>query len=128
MTSEPAHVLTLLSDTGRTVADPSQDVRGLAVRDVSGESLGMVDDLLVDADADRVRMLRITHGGLLGFGAEVSLLPIEAMTKLDEDELVVDQTRDRVASAPVYDPELTDQSGYYDHLYGYYGYVPYWMP
>jgi len=128
MTSEPAHILTLLSDTGRTVADPSQDVRGLAVRDVSGESLGTVDDLLVDADADRVRMLRITHGGLLGFGAEVYLLPIEAVTKLGEDEVVVDQTRDRVASAPVYDPDLGDQTGYYNNLYGYYGYAPYWMP
>lgn len=128
MTTEPAHVLTMLSDTGRTIADPSQDVRGLTVRDVSGESLGTVDDLLVDADVDRVRMLRIKHGGLLGFGAEVSLLPIEAVTRLGEDEVVVDQTRDRVASAPIYDPDLGDQSGYYNNLYGYYGYAPYWMP
>lgn len=128
MTDEPTRVLTLLSDTGRTVADPAQDVRGLAVRDVSGESLGTVDDLLVDAEADQVRMLRITHGGLLGFGAAISLLPIEAVTRLGEDEVVVDQTRDRVASAPVYDPDLGDQTGYYDDLYGYYGYAAHWMP
>lgn len=103
-------------------------MRGLTVRDVSGESSGTVADLVVDVESDRVRMLRITHGGLLGFGAEVSLLPVEAVTRLAEDEVVVDQTRDRVASAPVYDPELEDQTGFYDSLYGYYGYAPYWVP
>lgn len=128
MADRPARALITLSDTGRTVADPAQDVRGLTVRDASGEELGTVEDLLVDADADQVRMLRITHGGLLGIGAEKILLPVEAVSRLTGDEVVVDQSRDRISSAPVYDPDLADQTSYYGDLYGYYGYTPYWAP
>ncbi|PRY10060.1 PRC-barrel domain-containing protein [Kineococcus rhizosphaerae] len=128
MSDERARILTGLSDSGRTVADPAQDVRGLTVRDTSGEELGKVADLMVDAEADQVRMLRIEHGGLLGIGAETLLLPVEAVVTIADDEVIVDQTRDRVASAPAYEPELADQTGYYDNLYGYYGYTPYWAP
>lgn len=128
MTDERARALVALSDTGRTVADPAQDVRGRTVRDASGEELGTVDDLLVDAEADQVRMLRITYGGLLGIGAEKVFLPVEAVSRLADDEVVVDQSRDRITSAPAYDPDLADQTGYYGDLYGYYGYTPYWAP
>lgn len=128
MADRPARALITLSDTGRTVADPAQDVRGRTVRDASGEELGTVEDLLVDAEADQVRMLRITHGGLLGIGAETIVLPVEAVSRLTGDEVVVDQSRDRITSAPAYDPDLADQMSYYGDLYGYYGYTPYWAP
>jgi len=42
--------------------------------------------------------------------------------------VVVDQTRERIAGSPAYDPDLTYDQGYYGGLYGYYGYAPYWGP
>ena len=118
--------LRALGDTGRTVADPAEDIRGLKVRDGTGDDLGTVDELLVDERTMRVHFLRVTHGGILGFGASASLVPVEAVTRIDEDTVDVDVDRQRVAGAPAYDPEMTDEHSYYDSLYGFYGWTPYW--
>ena len=125
-TSSPA-TLIRLSDTGQTVAEPEQDVRGRAVRDRDGEDLGKVDDLLIDEREHRVRFLRVEHGGILGFGTTPSFVPVEAITRIDDD-VHVDRARDVVADAPRYDPELADDTAYYNDLYGYYGYAPFWGP
>ncbi|WP_337061007.1 PRC-barrel domain-containing protein [Kineococcus sp. G2] len=126
--SRPADVLVRLSDSGSTVADPAEDVRGRRVVDGAGAELGTVDDLLVDRDEKHVRLLRLKHGGVLGIGAEVSFVPVEAVTGVGEDEVRVDLDRDRLAGAPRYDPDLADQSEFYGALYGYYGYAPFWGP
>jgi sporulation protein YlmC with PRC-barrel domain len=123
----PNTVLVNLSDTEQTVADPGQDVRGKHVKDSDGTDVGTVDDLLIDAEEGRVRFLRVTHGGILGFGATPSFVPVEAVTRVTEDEVLIDQSSDRISKAPRYDPELVDQTGYYTDVYGYYGYPPFWM-
>lgn len=130
MTERPAVTLNALKDTGLTVADPRDDVRGRMVRDASGDELGTVDDLVVDASDDdaRVRLLLVKHGGLLGLGAEVTYVPVEAVTGVDDDEVRIDQSRDRVADAPRYDPELASDDQFYGSVYGYYGYAPFWAP
>lgn len=56
-----------------------------------------------------------------------SLIPVEAITKIGDKVVTVNQTRERVVGAPVYDPSLVDDR-YYDSLYGYYGWAPYWGP
>ncbi len=40
--------------------------------------------------------------------------------------MFVDQSRERVASAPGYTPELVDDRPYHASIYDYYGYAPYW--
>ncbi|WP_432509394.1 PRC-barrel domain-containing protein [Kineococcus auxinigenes] len=126
--THPAGVLVRLGDTTGTVADPAEDVRGRRVLDGAGAELGTVDDLLVDGEQQRVRMLRLKHGGVLGIGAEVSFVPVEAITATTDEEVRVDLDRERVSGAPRYDPDLADQSEFYDSLYGYYGYTPFWGP
>jgi len=121
-----AATLVRLGDSGRTVADPAEDVRGRKVKDRTGEDLGTVEDLLVDADAGKVRFLRVEHGGILGFGATPSFIPVDAVSRVTDDEVVIDRSREDVAGAPEYDPDLVDQSEYYENLYGHYGYPPFW--
>jgi sporulation protein YlmC with PRC-barrel domain len=123
--SNPA-TLTRLADTGRTVADPAEDIRGMKVVDTTGEDLGKVDDLLVDRETERVHVLRVEHGGILGFGATPTFVPVEAVTRVDEDTVHIDRSREQVAGAPAYDPDLADETTYYDTLYGYFGYTPFW--
>lgn len=118
--------LTKLSDSDLTLSDPTEDVRGRTVRDRDGDDLGKVDDLLVDADEHRVRFLRVEHGGILGFGATPTFIPVDAVAAVNDDEVVVNESRDRVAQSPRYDPDLVDQQEYYGDLYGYYGYPPFW--
>lgn len=124
---EHAHELTLLVDTGKTVADPDEDIRGWTVVDNTGEEIGSVDELLVDEQTERIHFLRVKHGGILGFGASTSFIPVEAVAGVRAGTVSIDRSREWVAGAPVYDPALIGQIDYYDRLYGYYGYAPFWV-
>ena len=128
MNDRAAVALVKLSDSDQVLSDHREDIRGLTVKDREGTEVGKVDDLLIDPGQGKVRMLRLEHGGVLGIGATASFVPVEAVTRIDGGEVHIDQTRDRLADAPRYDPELTDQSDYYGDLYGYYGYTPFWAP
>lgn len=131
-TSSAATALVHLSRTDLTLADPGDDVRGRHIHDVAREDLGVVEDLLIDPDQRRVRMLVIATGGLLGIGVERSYLPVEAVTDITDETVRIGQARHHVAGAPAYDPDLTDEPplvdrlGYYGEVYGYYGYTPFW--
>ncbi|MEU4214208.1 PRC-barrel domain-containing protein [Actinoplanes sp. NPDC026623] len=118
--------LVRLGDTDQTLADPHLDIRGRTVRDREGGEIGKVDDLLVDALERKVRMLLVEHGGILGIGATPFFVPVEAVTRVTEDEVHVDRLGKEVVESPRYDPELVDQEPYLADVYGYYGYMPYW--
>ncbi|HEX4389948.1 MAG TPA: PRC-barrel domain containing protein, partial [Mycobacterium sp.] len=68
----------------------------------------------------------VEHGGILGFGATASFVPVEAISKITDDTVYIDRLSTDVANAPPYDPELQDQADYYSSMYGYYGYAPFW--
>lgn len=127
-TTEVPGRLVWLGDTYRTVADPEADVRGRTAVDRDGAEIGTVDDLLIDEEEDRVRFLRIGSGGILGLGRERFLVPVDAVTVVGRDLVLVGRDRSRLDDAPGYDPELTDDREYYDRLYTWWGYQPYWTP
>ncbi|MFI5783295.1 PRC-barrel domain-containing protein [Nocardia sp. NPDC051570] len=120
--------LSKLSDTGKTVADSAEDVRGRQVKDKDGEVVGKVADLLIDDRDRKVRFLLVEHGGFLGFGETKSFIPVAAITRITEDEVDINHTRDHIAAAPGYDPELVNDQTYHADIYGYYGYAPFWSP
>lgn len=126
MAADNTATLSKLSDTGQTVADPAEDIRGRKVKDKGGEDIGRVDDLLIDDHDHKVRFLRVEHGGILGFGATASFIPVDAISRITDDDVQISQARRHVADAPGYDPDLADATGYYGDLYGYYGYTPFW--
>ncbi|SNY25608.1 PRC-barrel domain-containing protein [Paractinoplanes atraurantiacus] len=117
-----------LTDSGQKLADPADDVRGRRVVDSDGHEIGRVDELLIDAGQRKVRVLRVVHGGLFGVGATPLFIPVEAVERVTDDEVGIAHSRVRIAEAPAYDPELADRDEYFTDLYGYYGYLPYWMP
>lgn len=119
-----------LSDTDLVVAGDDADVRGRTVVDRNGDEIGEVDGLLVDTDEKRVRFLQIGSGGFLGIGERKQLVPVDAVTRVGDEEVTIDKDREHVAGAPVYDPQLEQarDRGYYEGLYGYYGYPPFWGP
>ena len=114
-----------LSDSALTVANPDEDIRGRKVVDRAGEEVGTVDDLMIDDRDRKVRFLRVASGGFLGLGETKFMIPVDAITRITDDVVWIDQTRERLAGAPPYDPELADNA-YWQALYGYYGYSPYW--
>jgi len=126
MTDNDNATLYVLGDHGHTVDGSANDVRGREVKDKDGHGIGKVADLLVDDREKKVRFLLVEHGGFLGFGETKTLIPVDAVTKITEDDVFVDQSRDRVASAPGYAPDLVDDRLYHSSIYDHYGYMPYW--
>jgi sporulation protein YlmC with PRC-barrel domain len=116
-----------LGDTGLTVASAAEDIRGRKVLDKGGEEVGKIDDLLIDDREAKVRFLEIASGGFLGLGETKVLVPVDAISGIREDAVLINQERERLSNAPPYQPELADED-YLEGLYGYYGYAPYWMP
>ncbi len=117
-----------LADTDMTLADSAIDVRGRRVVDRNGDAIGKVDALMLDEAESKVRFLRVAAGGFLGIGERLFLIPVEAVTRIDDDGVHVDQTRERVAGSPSYDPVIVPDVDYYGDIYGYYGYAPFWAP
>ena len=106
--------------------------------DRDGEDIGEVEELLIDAHEKRVRLLEVASGGFLGLGKTKILLPVEAITRISDDTVYVNQTRQYIAGAPTTILTLIHREagekgyygerGYYNDVYQYYGYPPYWTP
>ena len=115
-----------LSDSQLTVKDPGEDIRGRKVLDKDGEDVGSIDDLMIDDRDSKVRFLVVASGGFLGMGQTKFLIPVDAVTKVADDAVHIDQTREHVAGGPSYAPELATDRDHLSGLCGYYGCQPYW--
>jgi sporulation protein YlmC with PRC-barrel domain len=106
------------------------DIRGYEVVDRNGDQVGKVDDLMIDDQENRVRFIRVGSGGFLGIGQDHYLVPIEAVSRVNDEQKTVDidRSREKMSDVPVYDPELVTDRDYYGGIYGYWGYDPYWAP
>lgn len=125
--SSPQNVkIDRLSDSNLIVIDPALDIRGRAVFDKAGQKIGKVRDLFIGETDRKVRFVEIAHGGFLNIAAEHFLIPADAITKVEPDAIQVDQSSEHIASAPVYDPSVTNKAEYYAELYRHYGYPLWW--
>src|SRR5579862_4614967 len=78
-------------------ANPVEDVRGRKVLDSTGQDLGSVDNLLVDDLEHKLRFLGVAARGFLGLGETMFLIPVEAITTVDDEAVHVDQARGHMA-------------------------------
>jgi sporulation protein YlmC with PRC-barrel domain len=126
--SHPARELEKVRDTGLALAYDAQDIRGRKVNDPHGDAVGHVSNLFIDVGERKVRMLEIRGGGFLGIGDRHVLVPVDAITKITPDEVTINESRDRLAHSPAYDPHLIEAptAEYWEPFYGYYGLTPYW--
>ncbi len=114
-----------LSDTEFTLSSPGEDIRGRKVVDSMGEALGEIDDLLIDAEQHKVRFIRVSSGGFLGMGKTHFLIPVDAISWIEAKVVHINHDRNKFVNAPAYNPEMVDLN-YYNSLYGYYDYSPFW--
>jgi sporulation protein YlmC with PRC-barrel domain len=118
--------LVKISDTDLVFASPDDDIRGYEVVDSYGEDIGKVDNMMIDTDEFKVRFINVASGGFLGIGEKTFLLPVDAITAIDNRRITVSRSREYVANGPTYDPEMVERPDYWDRNYGYYGYAPFW--
>lgn len=114
--------LVRLSDTEFVLEEQTQDIRGLNVYDAGGEEIGTVEHLYVDEAERKVRFLDVSAGGFLGLGEKNFLIPVEAVRETNEDGVVVDQSREKVAGSPPLETGVVPQPPYQRDIYDYYGY------
>jgi sporulation protein YlmC with PRC-barrel domain len=110
-----------LSDSEQIFSDPGHDIRGRRVLDCDGHEIGKIDELLIDTELKKVRLLRVEHGRLFGIGAVPLYIPAEAVMHVTEDVVTVSLSRAQVAEAPPYDPDLFDGDKYFARLHRHYG-------
>ncbi len=123
-----------LRDTEETISRSGGDIRGRTMRDTEGQEVGKIEGPFIDDVEERVRFIEVASGGLLGLGKSRSLVPVDAITRITDHDVFISHTRQHVAAAPPYDPDLVAKdAGYFPGLYPYYGFQNYasgwpWTP
>jgi hypothetical protein len=99
--------------------------RGLihhAVTDPDNHLIGYVRDLLIDEADWKVRFLHVTVGGHLGIGDRHFLIPVEAVERVSGGFATIEQSREKVRSAPELDPNIRLLPDLRRRIYEPYGY------
>lgn len=89
----------------------ASQLTGLNIVNPEGESLGQVDDIVLDGQTGRVRYLAVSYGGFLGFGDKLFAVPYEAFryhvdpTDADNQMFVLDVTQQQLEGAQGFDQD-----------------------
>lgn len=103
---------------------PREDVRGLVVKDANAAKVGEVDDLVIDADAGRVRFMKVGHGGLLGLGRDHRLVPVDVIDSVAGDTVFIRPPVAHVEEAPNWGG--LESEIFMKDLCRHFGCEPYW--
>ena len=115
-------------ETGRLIS--ADKVQGTAVRNPQGESLGTIENIMIDKPSGQVAYAVLAFGGILGMGKDRRALPWEVLeydTALGA--YVISAEPELLKNGPVYDETSTNWE---DRDWGrkvddYYGVKPSWM-
>jgi len=120
--------LVKLTATSLALADSDQDIRGRKAVDRHDDEIGHVSSLFIDEAERKVRMIEIRAGGFFGIGERHFLIPVDAITSVDKDEVHINLAREHIAGSPPYNPALIEEPTQtnWEPYYGYYGLSPYW--
>lgn len=103
---------------------------GMAVENPQGESLGSINDMMVDVSSGEIQYLAVAHGGVLGVGDKLFAVPMKAFKcvydkESDQYTLVLNVTQERFENAPGFNqdqwPDMADAkwkatvNGYYQN-------------
>lgn len=103
---------------------------GDEIRNPEGETLGKLEEIMLDVDDGCVSYAVLSFGGILGIGNKLFAIPWEALTlRPEEHAFVVNIDKETLENAPGFDkdnwPKTVDRE-WLTGVYDYYGYEPYW--
>jgi sporulation protein YlmC with PRC-barrel domain len=109
------------------------DLIGSTVENPQGQTLGRIDDLVVDLNAGRLTYAVMSSGGILGVGGKLFAVPPRAfsVSRQDKETLVLNVDRQRLARAPGFDRENWPDMGnpqWAEDTYRFHNQPPYWLP
>ena len=108
----------------------ASSLEGETVVNLAGDTLGEIEELMLDVRSGRIAYAVLAVGGFLGIGEKYFAVPWRALT-LDAERkcFVLDVDKDRLESAPGFDrdhwPAMADES-WATAVHEYYRTEPYW--
>lgn len=132
--SEGAHI------TGKSHLDdhsgPGPEVmaassfEGETVINHQGETLGEIEEVMLDVRGGRIAYAVVSAGGFLGIGEKYFAIPWRAFTMdTDRKAFILDADKERLKNAPGFDkdhwPAMADNK-WATQIHSYYGSRPYW--
>lgn len=76
------------------------------VRNMQGEDLGNIEDVMLDLDSGCVNYAVLSFGGILGLGDKLFAVPWQAFdVDPDNETFVLNVSKDRLESAPGFDKD-----------------------
>ena len=98
------------------------------VKNSAGESLGKIEEIMIDRTNGHVAYAVLSFGGFLGMGDKLFAVPWQAMEiDLEEHEFVLDVDEERLENAPGFDkgnwPESADPT-FMQEVYAFYKVEP----
>jgi len=102
---------------------------GDKVRNLDGDKLGHLEEIVIDLQSGRVDYAVLSSGGFLGLGDKLFAIPWDLITVDSEnEEIVLDISKETLQNAPGFDkdnwPDVHDRD-WVDDVYRYYGSEPY---
>lgn len=102
----------------------------MRVRNLEGEDLGMIDDLVFDRETGTIRYAVLSFGGFLGLGDRLFAVPWSAFQISPADnKLILNMKKEALEHAPGFDrdhwPNMADVD-WGGRVHSHYGVRPYW--
>ena len=103
---------------------------GNDVRNVDGENLGKIDEIMLDTDSNRIAYAVVSFGTFLGMGGKLFAIPWKALV-LDCDDkcFILNVDKEQLENAPGFDkdnwPVFADRT-WGQEVHSYYRLQPYW--
>jgi PRC-barrel domain len=110
-------------ETSRLIS--SEKVAGSKVENPRGDSLGSIDEIMIDKTSGKVAYAVLKYGSFLGMGGKLFALPWDLL-KYDtsRNAYIIDLPEERLKNAPSFDendwPDFADRD-YDEEIHDYYG-------
>lgn len=103
---------------------------GTEVKNRQGESLGKLEEIMIDVNTGRIAYAVLSFGGILGVGSKLFAVPWQSL-EVDtvNEKLIMDAHKDLLERAPGFDKDnwpKTPNGQWYHDVYQYYNEKPYW--
>lgn len=118
------------TQTGHTDAIAASRVIGTSVYNTAGESIGSIEDVILDKSSNGIMFAVVGFGGFLGIGEKFHAVPWSVLDyEKDHGGYVVPFTKEQLKSAPAHsinDLTAGDGAAVRNEAYDYYKVEPYW--
>ena len=118
------------TQTGHTEAIAASRVIGTSVSNSQGDTIGEIEDVMLDKLSNGIMFAVIGFGGFLGIGERYHAIPWASLDyDPDQGGYVVPFTKEQLMAAPSYsinDLTTGDGMSVRDASYDYYKVEPYW--